>query len=71
MTGHRCPFGSRTLRDEVLGFLPDFIEHELVVIGLVQDPNGGGSQEDYLTATTAQDNSALGRLVRKDSVLSG
>ena len=38
MTGHGFRAMARTLLDEVLGFRPDFIEHQLA--HAVRDPNG-------------------------------
>jgi integrase len=38
MTGHGFRAIARTLLDEVLGFRPDFIEHQLA--HAVRDPNG-------------------------------
>ena len=38
MTGHGFRAVARTLLDEVLGFRPDFIEHQLA--HAVRDPNG-------------------------------
>jgi len=38
MTGHGFRAMARTILDEVLGFRPDFIEHQLA--HAVRDPNG-------------------------------
>src|SRR3546814_6657620 len=38
MTGHGFRATARTILDEVLGFRPDFIEHQLA--HAVRDPNG-------------------------------
>jgi len=38
MTGHGFRASARTILDEVLGFRPDFIEHQLA--HAVRDPNG-------------------------------
>ena len=38
MTPHGFPAMARTILDEVLGFRPDFIEHQLA--HRVRDPNG-------------------------------
>ncbi len=38
MSGHRFRAMARTILDEVLGFRPDYIEHQLA--HAVRDPNG-------------------------------
>ena len=51
MTGHGFRAMARTLLDEVLGFRPDFIEHQLA--HAVRDPNGRAyNRTSYLPERT-------------------
>ena len=60
MTPHGFRAMARTILDEVLGFRPDFIEHQLA--HRVRDPNGPGLQPDGVPARAPRDDAGLGRL---------
>ena len=51
---------ARTILDEVLGFRPDFIEHQLA--HAVRDPNGRALQPHGVPAGTKEDDARVGRL---------
>jgi hypothetical protein len=46
MSGHGFRAVARTILDEVLGFRPDFIEHQLA--HAVRDPNGRAYNEQHI-----------------------
>ena len=60
MTPHGFRAMARTILDEVLGFRPDFIEHQLA--HRVRDPNGRALQPDGVPARAPRDDAGLGRL---------
>ena len=58
MSGHGFRAMARTILDEVLGFRPDFIEHQLA--HAVRDPHGRSLQPHGSLAGTAKDDASLG-----------
>ena len=60
MSGHGFRAMARTILDEVLGFRPDFIEHQLA--HRVRDPNGRAYNRTAHLAWTTQDDASMGRL---------
>ena len=60
MTGHGFRAMARTILDEVLGFRPDFIEHQLSPRGA--RPQRASLQPDGLSTRTAKDDAGMGRL---------
>ena len=61
MTGHGFRAVARTILDEVLGFRPDFIEHQLT--HAVRDPNGR-LQPNSTPGRASEDDAAMGGLSR-------
>ena len=60
MIGHGFRAMARTILDEVLGFRPDFIEHQLSPRGA--RPQRASLQPDGLSTRTAKDDAGMGRL---------
>ena len=60
MTMHGFRAMARTILDEVLGFRPDFIEHQLA--HAVRDPNGRAYNRTAVPARATRDDAGLGRL---------
>ena len=60
MTVHGFRAMARTILDEVLGFRPDFIEHQLA--HAVRDPNGRAYNRTGLSVGTEKDDAGVGRL---------
>ena len=60
MTAHGFRAMARTLLDEMLGFRPDFIEHQLA--HAVRDPQRARLQPDGLSAGTEKDDAGVGGL---------
>ena len=60
MTMHGFRAMARTILDEVLGFRPDFIEHQLA--HAVRDPQRTGLQPDSVLTGTTENDARMGRL---------
>ena len=62
MTSHGFRAMARTILDEMLGFRPDFIEHQLA--HAVRDPNGRAYNRTGLSAGTEEDDAVVAGLSR-------
>ena len=69
MTGHGFRAMARTILDEVLGFRPDYIEHQLA--HAVRDPNGRAYNRTAHFPERKKDDAGVGRLSRSIENRSG